>query len=381
VLFQAKRGDELVLLDDSSEWYHVRNAAGAEGYMKKDLAEPIAAPSPPSAPTAPPAAAASPAGSSGPSIDHQAVGCLAAETFPRLNARFDPMDVAKPRVYFRAGGTVNWYYVEMSPEAGGYEGVLPKPKESTRKIDYYIEAFSHALVSARTQEYGPVVAKNKTECDGKMMAAVAASVGKVAVGSTTAGAPSIPVGFEPSAIVVAGAAAAANASAAVASGGSHTLLFVAGGVVVAGGVALAAKGGGSSSAPPAAADVTGTWTGPLSSQATVTGPGVSLVCTVSQNMTLQFAQVGAAISGSGTGTVAVGTCNLPFTGTVTGFGGGGAQAFTGTASNGQINFATADGGTLTGTYTATTMSLHYSWTQTSAGEVLSDTGTMALTKH
>ena len=59
VLFQAKRGDELILLGESADWYHVRDAAGAEGYLRIDLAEPIAAPNPPPASLAAPAAAPS----------------------------------------------------------------------------------------------------------------------------------------------------------------------------------------------------------------------------------------------------------------------------------------------------------------------------------
>src|SRR5579862_5854571 len=43
VLFQAKRGDELLVLGEVGDWYHVQSMAGWQGYMKKDLAEVIAA--------------------------------------------------------------------------------------------------------------------------------------------------------------------------------------------------------------------------------------------------------------------------------------------------------------------------------------------------
>jgi hypothetical protein len=380
VLFQAKRGDEIVLLGESSGWYHVRDAAGTEGYIAKDLAEPVAAAASAATPPAAPPPAASPASSSGPSIDHQPVSCLVAETSPELGARFDPVNVAKPRVFFRADGTVHWYYVEMTSEGGGYQGILPKPKEDTKKIDYYIEALTPTFASARTEEYGPVVVKNKAECNGKVMAGVAASGGKVVVGTTSAGAPPLPAGFEAAGIVAAGAAAAASTSAA-ASGGSHTLLFVAGGVVVAGGVALAAKGGGSSSSSSTpAASITGTWTGVLTSQSSVTDVGVSIVCNVTQDMTLQLTQSGSAVSGSSQATVAKGTCNVPgFNGTTTGIGG--PEPIAGTANNGQITLASANGSAVSGTYTATTMSLHYTFNFVQAGETIAVTGAANLTKQ
>jgi hypothetical protein len=384
VIFQVKRGEELLVLGDSSPWLHVRNATGIEGFLKQDLVEPIAPPSEPTAPQAsvPPSAGGGPvstSGASAPSIDHQAVDCLLAGSHPLLDARFNPQDVAKPRVYFRADGTVNWYYVDMNAGDGGYHGILPKPQATTRKIDYYIEALGQTLVSGRTQEYGPLVVKRKSECDKKMIAAVAASAGKLVVGSDTAGAPPIPAGFEAAGIVVAGAAASTSAAAAV-SGSSHTLLYVAGGAVAVGAVAVAAKGGGSSSSSPAT-DLGGTWTGPLTSQTRVMDPGLNLFCNVTQTATFHLSQSGSTITGTAAATVALGTCNLPFNGTTTGLQG--TEALTGTASNGQISMASSNGGTFTGTYTPTSMSLKYAYTNVdqSIPQTITDTGTMTLTKQ
>jgi Bacterial SH3 domain len=381
VLFQVKHGEELVLLGEASGWYHVRDAAGREGYLEKDLAEAVVAasqPGPPPPPPPPPPPA-KPASESGPSIEHQPVSCIVAETSPRLGARFDPDTVAKPRVYFRADGTAYWYYVDMGAAAGGYEGILPKAKEDTKKIDYYIEALAPTLTSGRTQEYAPIVVKSKSDCDGKMMAGVAASAGKVVVGSLSAQAPPLPAGFEAAGIVAAGAAAGATGAQA-ASGGSHTLLYVAGGVVVAGGVALAAKGGGGSSSSSApAASVTGTWTGPLASQSTVTGDRSTIICNDTQTMTLQLTQSGSALSGTAHGTVAHGTCNPPnFTGTATGLGA--PESITGTASNGQISLSASNGGVFTGTYTANTMTLGFTFNNSQGGGTVAVTGTADLTK-
>jgi len=42
----------------------------------------------------------------GPAIDHAGVGCMVAERFAGLDARFTPADdVGRARAYFRAGGT------------------------------------------------------------------------------------------------------------------------------------------------------------------------------------------------------------------------------------------------------------------------------------
>jgi len=75
-----------------------------------------------------------------PAIEHKAVSCIVAERFARLDACFEPAEqVARARVQFRAHGTPHWYFVDMGAEGPCHSGVLPKPKKSTRKIDYYID--------------------------------------------------------------------------------------------------------------------------------------------------------------------------------------------------------------------------------------------------
>ena len=128
-----------------------------------------------------------------------------------------------------------------------------------------------------------------------------------------------------------------------------------------------------------AASLTGTWTGPLASQSTVTGDRSTIVCNVTQTMTLHLSQSGSAVSGTAQGTVAQGTCNPPaFNGTATGLAGVG--PVTGTASNGQISLSSSNGGTYTGTYAAGTMNLHYTYNFNQNGTV-AVTGTANLTKQ
>jgi hypothetical protein len=126
-------------------------------------------------------------------IDHKDVGCLVAGQYPRLDACFTPVDaLARARVYFRATGTPNWYYVDMKPEAPCHSGYLPRPKKSTGKIDYYVEAVDKSFVQSRTPEFSPEIVGNATEC--KKKAAPGVPNANVIVGAAP-GAPIVPFGF------------------------------------------------------------------------------------------------------------------------------------------------------------------------------------------
>src|SRR6185436_18593232 len=87
-------------------------------------------------------------------IEHDAVGCVQAEVFPRLLAGITPSDqVTRIRLRFRPAGFDAWYSVAMKREGGGFTGVLPKPKKSLEALDYYIEATDRGFGTTRTQEY------------------------------------------------------------------------------------------------------------------------------------------------------------------------------------------------------------------------------------
>src|SRR5512139_883956 len=75
-----------------------------------------------------PAASASPGTVT---IEHTPPGCLPAGKPARLAACFRPQGaLARARVYFRAGGTRDWFYVEMSGSPPCLDGTLPRPKKS-----------------------------------------------------------------------------------------------------------------------------------------------------------------------------------------------------------------------------------------------------------
>jgi len=160
----------------------------------------------------------------------------------------------------------------MKPEAGVFAGVLPKPKKSLRQIEYYIEATDTAFGASRTSEYRPAVASGPAACQDKVMAGVLGSASVLIDGP--AGAPLVPVGFDPAGVVSAtspgsgsasggstgaagtaatgsGTAAAPGATAAVGTGGGGgigTTGLVIGGAVAAGaGIAIALAGGGGDS--------------------------------------------------------------------------------------------------------------------------------------
>ena len=173
---------------------------------------------------------AAPVASQSVAIDHQPVGCIVADRFSALTARFAPVDaVSRARTYFRASGSPAWYYTEMTAAEGVFRAVLPKPKKSLKRMDYYLEVTGRDVAVARTEEYGADVVSDSASCHGGVMAASAvgsASVTIAAVGS----APSIPVGFSGTGIagaaggggigtttaIVGGVGAAAAAAAVVA---------------------------------------------------------------------------------------------------------------------------------------------------------------------
>jgi uncharacterized repeat protein (TIGR02543 family) len=195
----------------------------------------------------------------GPAIDHSEIKCLVAGKYRKMPAKFSPVEVAQPRVYFRPEGVPSWYYVEMKPEDPlGHVGVLPKPTKKLVKkhIEYYVEAASKDFDTGRTPEYAPVVVAKDSECDRELVPPIYSK------NPPTAVFPSLPQGF------ALGGGAGIGTAAAV----------VGGGAAAAGAVILATRGDD----PPAAAGVTTSTTTPVVSIPTTTTtlpPGrLSLAC-------------------------------------------------------------------------------------------------------
>jgi hypothetical protein len=166
-------------------------------------------------------------------IAHQPVGCVVAGHFAVFEARFDPAaSVARARVYFQGEGMADWYFVDMKPRDDAFQGTLPKPTKSLKRINYYIEVLDQTAAGSRTADFAPEVVPEAGMCGkGLAVAGIAASA-SVAVGAA-AGAPAIPAGFASTGVASATAARAASA----ARGGGHTALYVVGGLITAAGTA------------------------------------------------------------------------------------------------------------------------------------------------
>ena len=222
---------------------------------------------------------------------------MVAGKFALLSARFDPAEsVARARVHFRAEGGPVWYYVEMKPQAGAYQGTLRKPRKSTKKIQYYIEVVDKAFAESRTAEYAPDVVDGAAACGMKKAMAGVANAASVVVGGP-AGAPLIPAGFASSGIVGTGVAAGAAAGAAA---GVSTAAIVAG--VVGGGAAVTgvvvATGGDETTTTTTttlAPTLTGSWAGTTPDGLIIT---TRIECELEHDLFLELTQAGASLGGT-----------------------------------------------------------------------------------
>jgi hypothetical protein len=196
-------------------------------------------------------------------IDHAAVGCVVAEQYPVLTARFDPADkVSRAAVHFRTAASPQWYSVAMQAEADGYRGILPKPTKGLERFEYYIDVTDRAFAVARTPEQSAQVVADAMGCQGKMMAGTSAASTAAILVQGPAGAPIVPAGFASTGVTsaaataaVTGAAVGAGAAAAVAGaaagastggglGAGAIAAIVGGGAAVAGAAVAVASGGG-----------------------------------------------------------------------------------------------------------------------------------------
>jgi hypothetical protein len=118
-------------------------------------------------------------------------------------------------VYFRASHTLDWYYVEMAPEASCFRGVLPRPAPSTEHIDYYVSVTDRTFEERRTEEYETSVVGEASRCEGVLASYVSSAT--VVVG-TLAGA-AFPAGFVGGSVLGATAVAGIVATGVVAGAG------------------------------------------------------------------------------------------------------------------------------------------------------------------
>jgi hypothetical protein len=151
-------------------------------------------------------------------IEHQPIGCMVADNFPELSACFRPgSDVARARLQFRAAGTIHWYYVEMVPGGACHSAVLPKPKSSTKAIEYYIDVAGKGAGDNRTPDYRPRIASGLGGCKRRGVVAAFVTTASVRL-FAPAGAPLVPAGFSGAGVVT--TTAAATGPGAVSASGS-----------------------------------------------------------------------------------------------------------------------------------------------------------------
>jgi hypothetical protein len=207
------------------------------------------------------------------SLDYDPVACVVAGTFPRFEARYEPLEQASSvRLFFRSAtarsaAAADWYYVPMKAAAGAFVGVLPKPKSDLAAFSYYLEVIDATYGATRTPERTAKVVAAAASCQGKLAGAVSSAV-TVAVGKLggIAGGPLVPVGFSSASVVAAqetALAAAGVATAAAAGGGgiSATTIGLVGAAVAGG--AVAATQLGKSNGSDADAVFTGQFSGDL----------------------------------------------------------------------------------------------------------------------
>ena len=174
------------------------------------------------------------------SVTHSpAVGCMVAGTNPQIDAGIAPeTQVQAGRVYFKSALGDAFYYVEMTPAAGRYVGVLPKPQAGAGPITYYVEGVGRDFAQSQTPEHSAVVVDTEGDCRDKVMALIGPSA-PVRVFAVTGGT-ALPPGFTGVASVVAAGAGtgAAAGAAAAAGGGAGAFLTSTAGIITMAAVAV-----------------------------------------------------------------------------------------------------------------------------------------------
>ncbi len=121
-------------------------------------------------------------------IEHQAPACVAAGKYARLDACFRPdSQLARARLYFRAFGSKDWFYVEMKRDMPCHHATLPRPKKDIGRIEYYISATDRRSSEARTKD-ATLLVTSDGRCSGGPLAPVADGAGLV-IGSASGAAP------------------------------------------------------------------------------------------------------------------------------------------------------------------------------------------------
>jgi hypothetical protein len=154
-----------------------------------------------------------PPASVGPRIVHDAVGCMAADQNPEIEAVIEPASgVTRPRVFFKSSRERRFHYVTMIPEVGRFVACLPQPRPDAGPVTYYVSAAVRD-VESRTTDIAAEVVRDAGSCPaGRRMAVICPCATPVATFLPN-GVASVPAGF---AGVAGGVVGATNAAAAMA---------------------------------------------------------------------------------------------------------------------------------------------------------------------
>ncbi len=124
--------------------------------------------------------------------------CVSAAQNPRVVASL-PSNAATARVYLKAHGQSNDYYVYMHKTAAGWVAMLPKPLASTSAVDYRIVAADGNGVQTSSAVLSTTVAPS---CPAQQLTADdQASAENVVLGLTGSQQSAVPPGFQCNGIV------------------------------------------------------------------------------------------------------------------------------------------------------------------------------------
>ena len=163
-------------------------------------------------------------------IKHEGILCVLRERHLVLEATIEPSDKTQlARVFFRASGHDDWYFVAMERSESGFVAVLPRPLPETRQIHYYVLAVDESYETVRTPEFSPFASNTCPESGGVVPVFVESA--DVVVLSDSQGAASVPPGFDPDSISrsEAGGSGLLIGAAAAGAGVAGTMVLVASG--------------------------------------------------------------------------------------------------------------------------------------------------------
>lgn len=311
-------------------------------------------------------------------ITHEAPGCVAADTVPRLEARLIPADaVGRAQVHFRSGEAAGWYSVPLrAPAESGsdlFVAVLPRPTRELERFDYYIDVTTTAMTGQRTEEFSPRVVGRASDCRDEIVASgVASGAISVSPPAGTSGLPAVPAGFSTLGVVPVGVATGVSGAATAIGGASAG--GISGGKLALAGVAVAGAAAGTAvalSGDDDGLDVNGAWTG-MQVQRPELG---SQTCEIENGLSLSLSQQGTVLTGTLRTQVRRTTCSFLDVGdsldmTLEG-------ALSGTTITFTARQVTAEG-TRSGEYTGTVTGDSMSGTLASQGLALSGAGTWSV---